>query len=140
MVCGTVVFMDLMSIGTGDGAQRIAEAFNDYFAAFGIGIRPDDVAAVAAGGRRTIRDSRSGWAITFRVDRAPAGDLSLEFYATNRRTNDRHVRISADGAMEHLDALSEMVILDSASSTGESEARNAAVADRLRERGIYPHS
>lgn len=122
-----------------DGEQRIATTFNDYFATFGIGIRPEDVAAVAAGGLRTIKDSRSGWAITFRVDRDGDGAVSLEFYATNRRANDRHVLISADGSLEHLDAISEMLILNSDNAVGEFEAENASIRALLHERGLYPH-
>jgi hypothetical protein len=80
----------------GDGERRIAELFNDYFLNFGIRISAEDV---IVGSRRTIRDEHSGWAITYRVDGDASGVSSLEFYATNRRTNDRHVLISADGPL-----------------------------------------
>jgi hypothetical protein len=120
----------------GDQERRIAEVFNDYFYNFGIRISPEDV---DDGIRRTIRDSFSGWAITYRVDRDVAGALNLEFYATNRRTNDRHVLISADGECEHLDAISEMVILNSDNAVEESEHRNEVIARHLQERGLYPH-
>lgn len=120
----------------GDGERRIAEAFNDYFAAFGIRIAPDDV---TVGARRTITDERSGWVITYRVDPDASGAPSLEFYATNRRTNDRHARISADGHGEHLEAISETLILNSDNAAGDFRTRNEDVAARLRERGLYPH-
>lgn len=136
---GTVAVMNAGLTDRGDDERRIAASFNDYFANFGIGIRAEDVAAVAAGGCRTIRDSRTGWAITFRVDRGPADDVSLEFYATNRRTNDRHVLIAADGSLEHLDAIREMLIPSSDTAAKEFEADNAAVAAQLRQRGLYPH-
>lgn len=121
----------------GDGERRIAEVFNDYFVHFGIAIAPDDV---LAGNRQTIRDERSGWAISYRVDRDASGALSLEFYATNHRTNDRHVLISDDGQGEYLEAISEMLIMNSDNAVAEFRARNEAVARRLRERGLYPHA
>lgn len=51
--------------------------------------------------------------ITYRVDPDEAGAVGLEFYATHRRTNDRHVRITADGQGEYLEALRDFVILNS---------------------------
>jgi len=116
-------------------AQRITESFNDYFAAFDIRIAPDDV---VDGNHRTIRDA-SGWAITYRVDRTTAGSVCLEFYATHRQTNDRHVLISADGSGENLDAIKEMLIVDSDNAGQEFQDRNEATAHQLRQRDLYPH-
>jgi hypothetical protein len=65
----------------GDQQRRIAEIFNDYFFNFGIRISPEDV---VTGSRRTIRDSASGWVITYRVDTDATGAVNLEFYATNQ--------------------------------------------------------
>lgn len=118
-----------------DDQRRIAQSFNDYFATFGIAIAPADV---VIGSRRTIRHD-SGWVITYRVDPDEAGAVSLEFYATHRRTNDRHARITADGQGELLEALSEMVILNSDNAVDEHQASNAGIARRLSERGLYPH-
>jgi len=131
-VTGTIRDMDSQQ-RVGDDERRIAAAFNDYFANFGIGIAPDEV---IVGSRRTIRDG-SGWAITYRVDRDASGAPSLEFYATHRRTNDRHVLISADGELEHLEALSDWVIVDSDNS--DVQNGNDAIERRLEARGIYPH-
>ena len=96
---------------------------------------PEDV---VIGNRRTIRHD-SGWVITYRVDPDAAGAVSLEFYATHRRTNDRHVRITADGQGEYLEALRDFVILNSDNAVDESGASNAALEVRLSERGLYPH-
>lgn len=131
---GNIGAMDAQPV-VGDGQRRIAESFNDYFANFGIAIEPEDV---VCGSRRTIRHD-SGWVITYRVDPDAAGAVSLEFYATHRRTNDRHARITADGEGEYLEALSEIAFLDSDNSVVEHEDRNAAIAQRLRDRGLYPH-
>ena len=119
----------------GDGQRRIAASFNDYFDTFGISIAPQDV---VIGNRRTIRHD-SGWVITYRVDPDEAGAVSLEFYATHRRTNDRHVRITADGQGEYLEALRDFVILNSDNAVDESGASNASLEVRLSERGLYPH-
>jgi hypothetical protein len=120
----------------GDAERRIAELFNDYFENFGIRISAEDV---IVGSRRTIRDDHSGWAITYRVDGDASGVSSLEFYATNRRTNDRHVLISADGSAEHLEALSEMLIINSDNAVDDFNSSNEAIAGRLIDRGLYPH-
>lgn len=120
----------------GDAERRIAALFNDYFFNFGIRISAEDV---VVGNRQTIRDDRSGWAITYRVDGDASGVSSLEFYATNRRTNDRHVLISADGHAEHLEALSEMLIMNSDNAVDDFKSSNEAIAKRLRDRGLYPH-
>jgi len=119
----------------GDGQRRIAASFNDYFGTFGIFIAPEDV---IIGSRRTIRHD-SGWVITYRVDPDAAGAVSLEFYATHRRTNDRHARITADGRGEHLEALREIVILNSDNAVDDFESSNAGIERRLLERGLYPH-
>lgn len=80
---------------------------NRYFANFNIRVEAGEV---RVGSRREIR--ARGWHITFRVVPDDAGSPSLEFYATHRMTNDRHVRIWADGYLEHLDAIHEFVGYD----------------------------
>lgn len=119
----------------GEDERRIAQAFNEYFATFGIRLDPDDM---VPGSRRTIRDP-SGWAITFRVDHDADGRPVLEFYATHRRTNDRHVRIDADGNGEHLEALSEIMFVSSDEAAEVFDDRNEVIARHLQERGLYPH-
>jgi hypothetical protein len=120
--------------------ERVADAFTAYFANFDIRIGPEDV---AVGSRRTIGER--GWRITYRVDPDDGGFPSLEFYATHRMTNDRHVRIWADGYLERLDAIHEFYGYDP-KVPGSQEAaeeeylrHNRAVARQLRARGLYPH-
>ena len=66
----------------------------------------------------------------------------LEFYATHRMTNDRHVAISAYGRFEHLDTISEMVIFDPKSpgsrqaAAEEFQTHNQAIAKQLQDRGL----
>lgn len=75
----------------------IAESFNAYFANFEVRIAPDEV---VDGAHKTIQDA--SWSVTYRVDLDDAGMPSLEFYATSRWTNDRHVKISAFGERERV--------------------------------------
>ena len=117
-----------------DAQRRIAEAFNNYFDTFPIRIAVEDI---VVGTRRTLR--RDGWAITYRVDEDADGRPTLEFYATHRMTNDRHVAISADGQLEHLDAIKEYLIISGPESAAEFHAHNDNIEDRLRSRGLYPH-
>lgn len=114
-------------------ANSIAESFNLYFGAFGIRISPEDV---VVGNHTTIRDQESGWRITYRVDPDEVSMPTLEFYATNRWTNDRHARIHANGQGEHLEAIQEIFVedLDDPKSFHE---RNAALETELRDRGLY---
>ncbi|MDQ1305994.1 MAG: hypothetical protein QG671_1826 [Actinomycetota bacterium] len=118
----------------GAAQRRIAEAFDAYFDRFNIRITAEDV---VVGIRRTIR--QDGWAITYRVDPDTAGLPTLEFYATHRMTNDRHVVISADGSFDHLDAIKEYLIIAGPDSAAEFHAHNDNIEDRLRSRGLYPH-
>jgi len=118
----------------GQAEHRIAEAFNAYFENFDVRIAAEDV---SVGTRRTIR--KAGWAITYRVDHDAAGVPCLEFYATHRMTNDRHVAIAADGQLEYLDAISEILFLSKAGAAEEFAVRNETIEEQLRSRGLYPH-
>ena len=119
--------------------HRIAAAFNARFVQFEISIRPKDV---VLGARRMIGER--GWHIRLRVDPDDAGLPSLEYYATHRMTSDEHVRIRADGHVENLDAIWEAYGYDATVPGSEQAAReryiehNREVADRLRERSLYP--
>ncbi len=85
------------------GSRRCSTSF----ANFDIRIEPEDV---RLGSRRRI--GQRGWRIAYRIDPDDAGLPSLEFYATHRMTNDRHVRIWADGHVDHLDAIDEFYGFD----------------------------
>jgi hypothetical protein len=113
--------------------ERIAESFSLYFSAWGIRVAPEDV---VIGSHRIIVDQRSGWRIIYRVDPDEANMRSVEFYATNRFTNDRHVRIGADGHGEHLEAISEIFFVDRDDPDSFAE-RNASIERKLRDRGLY---
>lgn len=112
--------------------ERIAESFNEYFSAWDIRIAPEDA---VIGIQRVLTDRDSGWRIAYRIDPDDSDLPVMEFYAVNRFTDDRHVRIWADGNGEHLDAISEITFVgEDDDSSGRS---NAAIAQELRERGLY---
>jgi hypothetical protein len=119
--------------------ERIAEAFNGYFANFDIRIAPGDV---VVGSRQETR--KRGWRIDFRVLPDDAGFPSLEFYATHRMTNDRHARIWADGHLEELDAIREFYGYDPKVPGSKDAAKkeylrhNRMVAEQLRAAGLFP--
>lgn len=120
-------------------AELIARVFNSYFCKFHIEITPQDV---RAGYRASIADR--GWGIHYVVDADDAGQLYLEFYATHRMTNDRHVRISSTGQLEQLDAINGMVFYDpnvggdKERASRENIERNRRVAADLEAKGLYP--
>lgn len=128
-----------MADGMAAPEERIADAFNRYFDNFNIRVEAGEV---RVGSRREIR--ARGWRIRFRVVPDDAGSPSLEFYATHRMTNDRHVRIWADGYLEHLDAIHGFFGYDPKVSGSEETAKqehlkhNRMVAEQLRAAGLYP--
>ncbi len=119
--------------------ELIADRFNAYFAHFDIRIGPDEV---VVGARREIR--QRGWRILLKIVPDDSGLPSLEFYATHRMTNDRHVRIWADGHEQHLDAIEELYAYDPKVPGAQETAHeaylkhNRRVAEQLRASGLYP--
>ena len=118
--------------------EKIEEAFNRTFANWEIRLPPDAVASRQAG-----KIVQRGWTIWFLF--VSDGDAEhLDYYASHRMTNDRHVRIHADGSEEDLEALSEFHVVPKGASPEEAEqaksdfyARNRAVAKMLDEKGFF---
>lgn len=96
------------------------------------------------GNRREV--GKRGWWIAYRVDPDDGGFPSLEFYAIHRMTDDSHVRISADGHAEQLDAIYEAYAYDAKVPGAEDAAReiylrhNRRIAEQLRAAGLLPES
>jgi hypothetical protein len=112
-------------------AERIAHSFNAYFSHWDVRIEPADV-IIGRHGRVVEQPSprwpRPGWHVRYCVDADTEGLPYLEFYATHRMTNDRHVFIWADGQGEHRETVED----DSPTEI------DAAVVEQLRARGLYP--
>lgn len=122
-----------------EAAGRIADAFNSYFSNWSIQVSPSDI-------RPGARDSlaQRGWGINYVVETDDHGDLCLEFYATHRMTDDRHVLISSSGEMTHLDAITGMFMYDPKVGGDKERAsrrnieHNRRVAEELERKGLYP--
>jgi hypothetical protein len=118
---------------------RIVDAFNAYFSNFDIRIEASNV---AVGTRHEL--CKRGWRITLRVDPDDAGSPSIEFYATNWMTDDRDVRIWADGRVERLELIREGYAYNPEvqgskdSSEREYLTHNRKIADELRAAGLFP--
>jgi hypothetical protein len=113
---------------------KMEEHFNAAFAHWDIRLPAEDVAA-----RRRGKIVEAGWAIWYLFGSDEHGDY-LDYYASHRMTNDRHVRIHADGRVESLPALSDMMISgpgdDKAKVEAEFYASNNRVAKMLEDKGF----
>lgn len=76
--------------------------FNGYFEALGIKLPKE-----AAENQQQGKIVKSGWTIWYLFGRDEAGDY-LDYYASHRMTNDRHVRLYADGSSKALNAYFSM--------------------------------
>lgn len=97
--------------------REIEARFQDTFAPWGITLPPDHVRE-----RRRGKIVEAGWAIWYLFGSDERGEY-LDYYASHRMTNDRHIRIREDGAEEHLPTVSTMRIT---SQDPEEDARLAA--------------
>ena len=77
--------------------------FNAYFAKCGIVFPPDSEERFPKGAIAS-----RGWTIKFLFGDDEAGKY-LDFYATHRMTNDRHLRLRANGDIEHLPAYPDVM-------------------------------
>jgi len=81
--------------------QQAFDEFNRTFALWDISLSQEDLEPGA-----TYQLSKRGWAIWLRLDADEAGEY-LDYYASHRMTNDRHVRLRPGGSGENLPALEE---------------------------------
>ncbi len=79
--------------------KNIEESFNDNFSHWGIRL-PANAVEQRKGGKIV----QAGWAIWYLFGRDDQGDY-LDYYASHRMTNDRHVRLYASGICESLPAV-----------------------------------
>jgi hypothetical protein len=80
--------------------RRIETRFRLAFARWGIALPPEDVRE-----RRRGKIVASGWAIWYLFGENERGEY-LDYYASHRMTDDRHVRIREDGKTESLPTIS----------------------------------
>jgi hypothetical protein len=91
----------------------IESVFDAHFSCWAIRLPPD---AMQRGRGRIIQ---AGWAIWYRFDRDEQGEF-LDYYASHRMTNDRHVRLRVSGQSESLPAIGDFRIC---SDDPEEDAR-----------------
>lgn len=81
--------------------ERIESVFNETFAHWGIRLPPENLRE-----RKRGKINEEGWTIWFLFGEDDDGEY-LDYYAMHRMTNDRHVRLHADGRATWLEALPE---------------------------------
>ncbi len=117
--------------------SHIAAEFASYFATWGIELPAADLAA-----RRRGSVSAAGWSIQYLFG-ADAQGKYLDFYATHRMTNERHLRIYASGTIEYLPTMHEFTVFPAAASPEDKArieqeyyAHNRAIGALLRAKGF----
>jgi hypothetical protein len=81
--------------------NEIEDRFNSSFSTWGIHVPSQDIA-----NRRRGKIVKAGWAIWYLFGSDQKGEY-LDYYASHRMTNDRHVRIYASGEVEGLPTIGE---------------------------------
>jgi hypothetical protein len=115
---------------------KIKLLFAEEFAMSDICLAEDDVVD-----RRRGKIDKGGWEISYLFGSDEKGEY-LDYYASHRMTNDRHVRIYADGRREDLAALQDF---RRASQDPEEDERlqeefyaeNRRVLDMLKEKALW---
>ena len=123
-----------------DDREKLRQRFNDAFGHWEIELPPE---AMAPGVVWLI--VQQGWTIWTRFDSDPDdGRKRLDYYSTHRMTNDRHIRLYADGDEEALPAIGHLALVTPPNATPAQEeaakeeffAHNQAVEKLLEEKGF----
>ena len=117
--------------------EDIESIFAQHFQNWDIRLRSEDVEA-----RQSGKLSQAGWNIEYLF--GTDGDSEyLDYYATHRMTNDRHVRIYSSGKTESLETPQEFRVFPAEADeatrqkiTDDYQAHNRAIYERLREKGF----
>jgi hypothetical protein len=114
---------------------NIERHFADAFSHWDITVPPDAVAARSRG-----KIVQAGWAIWYLFGSDKRGDY-LDYYASHRMTDDSHVRVYEDGAVEYLPTIQSGRFLsedpeEDARLEAEYRARNEEAARLLEEKGF----
>jgi len=117
--------------------EKIADAFAEYFEKWGITLPEEEIRE-----RREGTIIQEGWTIKYLFGNDERSEY-LDFYATHRMTNDRHVRIRANGVKELLPSLMEFMVYSEDASDEEIrlaereyQEHNTRVKDLLRNKGF----
>jgi hypothetical protein len=104
--------------------ERIAQAFRDDFAHWGLEIPPVSLASRTPGFIQA-----AGWLIQFVFGSDCLGEY-LDYYASHRMTDDRHVRLYETGRQQNLASLQSFFV--TSSDPLEAKRREAAYLRRNR--------
>lgn len=115
--------------------RSIEQRFGRTFAPWGIALPPEDVEA-----RRRGKIVASGWAIWYLFGEDGRGGY-LDYYASHRMTDDRHVRLREGSPTEHLPAIRTFRIVsqdpvEDARLKAEYHEHNRWVGRMLKEKGF----
>ena len=115
--------------------NKIETQFNRTFAKWEIGLP-----AEALHRRERGKIVQAGWAIWYLFGADEHGEY-LDYYASHRMTDDRHVRIYSDGRVESLPAIETFVMTSSdpeeaARLEAKERARNQEISELLAEKGF----
>ena len=108
-------------------STKIKQRFDAQFAPWGIQLAAETLTPNSRG-----KIEQAGWVIEYLAGADEKGPY-LDYYAAHRMTNDRHVRISADGSVEDLPALGDFSFNGEESEFFE---RNRQVTAMLRAKGF----
>ena len=86
--------------------EAVRKAFAEYFGKWSI-----ELPRAAIATRLRCQVKKAGWTIQYLFGQERDREY-LDFYATHRMTNDRHVRIWDDGQTEPLEGYQEMCVYD----------------------------
>jgi hypothetical protein len=115
--------------------REAEDRFNSHFSTWSIRLPPDDVA-----NRRRGKIVKAGWAIWYLFGSDEKGEY-LDYYAAHRMTNDRHLRIHANGEEHGLDTFQEFRLCSQDPAEDKRletayYAENQRVAKLLHEKGF----
>ncbi|MCK5879149.1 MAG: hypothetical protein KAH24_05195 [Holophagae bacterium] len=115
--------------------DKIESKFNEQFQHWQIHLPAEDIKF-----RQYGAISEWGWEIRYLFGSDGTGDY-LDYYATHRMTNDRHVRIYDNGTCESLPTMGQCCLLsddpkESARLQKEFDERNLQVAEMLKAKGF----
>lgn len=81
--------------------DKVAQIFNKQFAHWNITLPEESIRL-----RQRGQICKEGWAIWYLFGKNDQGEY-LDYYASNRMTNDRHTRIFSDGKIESLPTMND---------------------------------
>ena len=116
---------------------EIVRIFDEAFERWEIHLPPEDAEA-----RRRGSIQSAGWAIDYLFGADEQGEY-LDYYASHRLTNDRHMRIRASGELETLETPEEHLVYPSGAAEDEKQRlkkefreRNQRIYTALRQKGF----